>query len=1487
MLEQDSCGVGFIANIKNVKSNKIIKLGIEAVKNLTHRGAIGADGKTGDGAGISFEIPRKFFKKEIDKLGLSLSSIDNLGVGVLFLYDKALESEIQKVAQTLNINIIGFRDVPTNDNALGESALKTKPIIKHMIIDLENINQEEREIKLYIFRKKLKTNKALKNKLYIPSLSSKTIVYKGMFLGTFIDEFYEDLKDEDIESSFCIFHQRYSTNTFPQWNLAQPFRYLAHNGEINTVTGNRNWMKALEKELYHEKLQDFKDILHPLVLEEESDSASLDKVLELLTLTAYPIEHAINMLIPPAFENDDHLDKDIKDFFEYKSLLMKPWDGPAAIVFTDGEKIGAHLDRNGLRPARYIITNDDNIVLGSEVGMVDIPIENIKTSGRLGPGDTILVEKGRVLFTEEILKNISKTKPYQEWIRENLYILDEHIKDKSIKKPTYSKDELLRKQIVAGYTEEEIKNIIISTAKDGKEFTFSMGDDTPLPFLSEKPVLLFRYFKQRFAQVTNPPIDSIRERSVMSLRMNMGYKRNFLVETKEHAKRLQIKSPILLDYEFEAIKNNKEFRVEIIDITYPYHRSDSITELQNESSHERITEILMDAVYEGIPIIDLKIAVERVQRQAERAILEGATILILSDRNLSKERVAIPSLLAVGAVNSYLMKKNLINRASIVVESLEPRDTHQIACLIGYGASAVYPYLLYETLDDLISSKALDIPYEKAVLNYKKSLEDGLLKIMAKMGIATLNSYQGAKIFDSIGLNKDFVEEYFSKTPVTLECDGIKEIENSVLTRHNKAFYEEKPELDFGGDLKFRKNGEWHAWSPFVVRTLHKFLKTLDYNDYKEFSKIANESHPTFIRNLLDFKPLGDPIPIEEVEPEESIVKRFFTGAMSLGALSPEAHETLAIAANSIGAKSNSGEGGEDPNRYFTEKNSAIKQVASGRFGVTPTYLASAKEIEIKIAQGAKPGEGGQLPGHKVSAYIAKIRHTQEGTTLISPPPHHDIYSIEDLAQLINDLKKANPEAKICVKLVSEYGVGTVASGVAKAYADLIQISGAEGGTGASPYISIKNTGNYWEIGLPETVKALSENGLRDRVRIKVDGGFRTGKDIILAALMGAEEYGFGTAALIAEGCVMARQCHLNTCPTGVTTQDEKLRQKFIGTKEGVSAYLMAIAREVREHLAQMGARSLNEIIGRFDLLIKKDIEHEGGKRVNLEPILGIRLEGPRICTKERNDNEETTLNDIVAKELESFIKQKQKVTKNYKITNIDRSFGATISYYISIYHKDEGLPEDTIEIFLDGVAGQSFGAFNHKGLSLYLNGLANDYVGKGMYGGKIIIKNKHLQGEVLAGNTVLYGATGGELYISGKVGERFCVRNSGAIAVVEGAGLHPLEYMTGGIAVILGQVGYNVGAGMTGGKAYIFDEKEELKTLINKSYVDILPLIEDEEKELLDILKKHIAYTNSKKALFILENFDNLKKYFKVVLPLEKCSRDRFGVSDVCEAKI
>jgi glutamate synthase (NADPH/NADH) large chain len=1432
-----SCGVGFVCNANGEKSHGIVAMGIEAVKNLTHRGAVGSDGKTGDGAGVLTQLPLKFLHMEMTKLGLSMPDLNDLAAGFFFLFGD-VESGIENILRRFNLNPIGWRNVPTKLDALGKSALLSKPRIRQVLIDTSGIPSAELEAVLYLSRRAME--KSYEGSVSVCSLSSKIMVYKGMLVAPYLDEFYPDLKDEAFESAFCMFHQRFSTNTFPDWPLAQPFHVLAHNGEINTLQGNRNAMTALEHEIQHEFFGDKADFLRPLVSKTESDSASLDRIVELLILSGYSAEHAIMLCVPPAWEHID-LSPQEKAFFEYQSLLMRPWDGPAAVTFTDGETVGAHLDRNGLRPLRYILTRDGLLVLGSEIGMVDLGDRPIQEKGRLGPGEIIAVNlrTAGIRFTAEIIKDLASQKPYKEWLEKN------HVKLKYGPIPSPAIDEdIACKQIAFGYTQEEIEMQIEEMAATGKELIFSMGDDTPLPPLSEKPQLLFRYFRQRFSQVTNPPIDPIRERMVMSLKMNLGYKRNFLAPTPLHARRFGIDSPILSPPQFQAIIEQKRFRNAKVPITFARAGS------------------------------TLSRAVTLLQKRVLDVVTAGAEIIILSDRDLSRDRASIPSLLAVSASVTALRERGLANRASLVIDTGEARDVHHMACLIGYGASGVHPWLAFQTIGQLSNSGAIALSYPEACGNYVKAIEEGLLKVMARMGISTVASYNGAQIFDSICLKRDLVDAFFSNTPTAFESDGLAEIEHSLLARHDAGFSNTAPLLEYGGTIKQWKSGEWHGWSPQAVQLLNRFMKSGDYAAYQEFSHKADE-HPTSIRHLLIYKK-GSALPLEQVETEEFIRKRFFSGAMSVGALSPEAHETIAEACNKLGIKSNSGEGGEDPARYFTIKGSAIKQIASGRFGVTPAYLASASDLEIKIAQGAKPGEGGHLPETKVTDYIARLRHCKPGMLLISPPPHHDIYSIEDLAQLIHDLKQANPHAHVCVKLVAETGVGTIAAGVAKAYADIVQISGCEGGTGAASITSIKNAGNHWEMGLSETVRVLMENGLRDRIRVRVDGGLRTGRDVIIAALLGAEEFGFGTATMISAGCVMARQCHSNTCPTGVATQDEKLRKRFRGTVEGIMAYFQALAREVREIMSEMGVSSLGEIIGRTDLLVPAPSDAAPGSgRMDLSPLLlGYPGEGPKHCTADRNDNPAPSLNDRITADLLPFIEQGRTVAVQYDIRNIHRSIPVKLNYFIARKYGEQGLPDDTVRITFKGTAGQSFGAFNHRGLSLTLAGDANDYACKGMYGGRIAIIPSDITDEphkhVIVGNTVLYGAIGGEFYAAGMAGERFAVRNSGARAVIEGTGHHLCEYMTRGTVVVLGDVGLNVGAGMTGGAIYVLDPHDQLGAKINTAYVKARKVEAEEDiKELKSLVASHYRHTGSLQAEDILTDLKNALRHFQKVVPI------------------
>ncbi|MEK6699999.1 MAG: glutamate synthase large subunit [Nitrospirota bacterium] len=1432
-----SCGVGFICNVHGTRSHEIVRQGVEAVVNLTHRGAVGADGKTGDGAGVLIQLPKKFFRREGERLlGYAVPDTDTLAVGFFFIYRDDKESGIEAILRSHGLTPLGWREVPVNDSALGASALAAKPRIRQLLIDTAGIEASQREVRLYLARRTIE--KACGKDVYVPSLSSRTIVYKGMLIAPYLAQFYPDLVDEDVESAFCLFHQRFSTNTSPDWTLAQPFRVLGHNGEINTLQGNRNYMSVLEHEVQHRLFGDKAELLRPLISYEESDSASLDRIVELMVLSGMSPEHAVSMCIPPAWENRDR-NGDERAFFEYQSVLMKPWDGPAAVAFTDGETVGAHMDRNGLRPLRYALTEDGILVLGSEIGMVDLGNRPIREKGRLGPGETLAVNTRTSLirFTDEIIGELAAKRPYAEWMRTSFV----GPKPRTVVKPDPD-EEIVRKQIAFGYTMEEIDASLREMAVTGKEPVFSMGDDTPLPSLAAKPQLLFRYFKQKFSQVTNPPIDPIRERMVMSLRMYLGPKGNFLEQAPAYARQLAIDSPILSKDQLREIESQKTFAVKRIPLTYPEAGT------------------------------NLSQAVKTLQESVLHAAREGAEIIVLYDSGVSGDRLAIPSLLAVSASFKRLLREKMANRASLIVETGEARDEHHMACLIGYGASAVCPSLAFQTINDLCEKSAIKLPYQQAALNYIRALESGLLKSIARMGISTVRSYHGAQLFDSICLSRAVVDEYFAGTPVTLEADGLDEIEDSLRKRHEAGFGPTAPATDYGGNLRYRKEGEYHAWSAPIVAALNRFAKSGDHALYKEFSRLV-DGRPLFIRHLLGFRK-GSAMPLDAVEPEEAILRRFVAGAMSVGALSPEAHETIAEACNRLGIRSNSGEGGEDPARYFGPKNSAVKQVASGRFGVTPAYLASAADLEIKIAQGAKPGEGGHLPAVKVDSYIAMLRHCAPNMLLISPPPHHDIYSIEDLAQLIHDLKQANPKAHVCVKLVAETGVGTIAAGVAKAYADIVQISGCEGGTGAATISSIKNAGNYWEIGLAETQKILIDNGLRDRIRVRADGGMRTGRDVIIAALLGADEFGFGTAVMIAAGCVMVRQCHANTCPTGIATQDPKLRARFRGTVEGVTAYFRAVAREVREIMAEMGVTGLTGIIGRSDLLIAARPEgHRASNRIKIERFADTYVPGqPRQCARERNDNPAPSMNDVLVAELLPFIEKAERVEREYTIRNIHRSVPVKLNYYIARAYRDQGLPPDTIQLTFRGTAGQSFGAFNHRGLSLTLIGDANDYAGKGMFGGRIAVIPSDIaepRRQVIAGNTVLYGATGGAFYAAGRAGERFAVRNSGALAVIEGTGHHLCEYMTRGTVVVLGEVGYNVGAGMTGGVLYIPDDNGSLLRKINTSSVVMHDLVDDDVRTLRTMIENHRTYTRSVRAAELLADVDEIPGRFKKILPI------------------
>ena len=1479
--EHDACGVGMVAKISGLRSNEILRIGLRSICNLMHRGALDADARTGDGAGISTQIPYKLFKPVIEKLGQKLYRDSDLGVGVMYLpndneYAKARAKAItEEVIEKRGLYLFGWREVPTNKQILGTKALLTLPDIEQVLIGRPwGMGDDDYERRLFLARNEIE-DRAAADKIagfYIPSFSHRLIVYKGLLVSSSLEKFYPDLSNPNYETALCVYHQRYSTNTFPTWPLAHPFRMLAHNGEINTIRGNRNWTLARESELKADFWGADIDLLKPIIQPGSSDSASLDNVIEVLTMSGRPILHTMTMLVPPSWRGDKEITPELAAFYEYHTCLCEPWDGPAALVFTDGLTIGACLDRNGLRPARYQITADGIFSLGSEMGVDGLDQDTIVEKGRLAPGEMISIDTaaGVLLRDRQIKANLSTRQNYRKMVDDHLVRMSQ-AKPEEIKAPAGDLDilDLTQKQISFGYTNEELDMIFKPMIKDGAEAVGSMGDDAPLAVLSLRPRLLYTYFNQLFAQVTNPPIDPIRERLVMSLFTTLGWRRNLLSETPEHASQLSIDSPILLNEELEAIRG-----------VGGEHRSATLSTLWKVASGAA----------------GLAPAIKELCKAAENAVDEGARILILSDKGVDHQHLAIPALLAVGAVHHFLRRVGKRMRVSFICETGEARDVHQMACLIGYGCSAINPYLALETIREMIEKGTVEIDYSTALLNYKKALNSGLLKIMSKMGISVIGSYRGAQTFEATGISSKLIEECFSGTPSQIEGIGFEEIARESLVRHDLAYAAAVPveagKLEDPGYYRIRRGGEIHAVSPPVIQNLHTFVgikgadKAGKAEDYKKYVDSVMASSPHSLRNLLEFVALpSGPIPIEEVEPIEEIRRRFTTAGMSLGALSPEAHEALAIAMNRIGGKSNSGEGGEDPRRFKRLENgdwanSAIKQIASGRFGVNAAYLASAKEIEIKMAQGAKPGEGGQLPGHKVSVYIAKLRHAVPGVTLISPPPHHDIYSIEDLAQLIYDLKQVNPRARVTVKLVAEAGVGTIAAGVAKAHADIILVSGHEGGTGASPLSSVKHAGGAWELGVAETHQVLLLNGLRNRVTLRTDGGMRSGEDIIYATLLGAEEYNFGTSALIAMGCVYVRQCHLNTCPVGVATLNDNLRAKFKGKPENVVSFFNAVAEEVREIMARLGFHTIDEMVGRTECLRQKLIpDHPKANTLDLSRLIkDVVKDDPtaiRHATRDRNDPEhDQPIDDIILQDAEEAIRDGKPVSLSYKVDNTNRSIATKVSGEIGYQYGEEGLPEGTVELNLTGTAGQSFGAFLAPGIRLILTGEANDYVGKSMSGGEIVIRpmpDHHFEpgNNSILGNTVMYGATGGCLHANGRAGERFCVRNSGGTAVVEGIGDHGCEYMTGGTVVVLGSTGKNFGAGMTGGIAFVYDPENKFLGRYNDQLVGAERLTDEAEVVILkDLITKHYEKTGSPLAARLLGDWVGTMAAFWKVTP-------------------
>lgn len=1463
--EHGSCGIGFVVHIKGKKSHAIIKNGLDILRNMTHRGAEGADSKTGDGAGVMIQVPRDFYLIQ----GYALPPEGQFGTGLIFLPQDNDEADycvrvLLDIVKEEGLELIGFREVPRDNSTIGEIAKAAEPYIKQILLSAD-IAQEELERKLYIIRKraeKLIRNSDLKQKnlFYIPSLSTRVLVYKGMLTSIQLGEYYSDLNDERLQSAIALVHSRFSTNTFPSWDLAQPFRVLGHNGEINTIKGNRFWMEARESILKSDKIGDL-DKIYPIIEPDKSDSASLDNVIEFLLMCGKSLPYAMSILIPESINIKNPIPPELRDFYHYHSTFMEPWDGPASLVFSDGRYIGGMLDRNGLRPSRYLITTNDLFVMASETGVMKFAPEEIREKGRLKPGKILLIDtkEGKVSYDEELKEKLASDFPYGKWIQQNMVNLEE-IEAGHFVSPDLGNEY----QIYAtsfNYSLEDIEKLIKEMAATGKEPTGSMGNDVPVAVLSKHPFRLFNYFKQLFAQVTNPPIDPIREELVMTLSGYLGsLQKNLLDESPDHVKMVRFRNPVISNTYFQVVKNlrYKGFSA----ATLPMH---------------------FDASQEGK---GLETAVDQLCRDAEKAVDEGKNYIILSDRGIDQNKAPIPSLLAVSAVHHHLIEKRKRMQIDIVVESAEPREVMHFALLFGYGASIINPYMSFAVIDKLVKEKAIQLDYQKAEENYVNSINKGILKIMSKMGISTLRSYRSSQIFEAVGIHPDLINKYFKGTISRIGGIGINELAHEILIPHRKAFIKEQQnDVLIEGLYAYRKTGERHAWNPETVALLQWSTRNKDRDKFREYVKQANSdtTFPLFIRGLL--KTRKNPVPLSEVEPAENIMRRFVTGAMSFGSISKEAHETIAIAMNRIGGRSNTGEGGEDPARFKPLENgdsvrSAIKQVASGRFGVTTEYLVNADEIQIKIAQGAKPGEGGQLPGHKIDRIIAKTRYSIPGITLISPPPHHDIYSIEDLSQLIFDLKNVNPKARISVKLVSASGVGTIAAGVTKAGADLITISGYEGGTGASPVSSIKHAGLPLELGLAETQQTLVMNNLRKRVTIQADGQLKTGRDIVIAALLGAEEFGFSTCALVVLGCVMMRKCHLNTCPTGVATQNPELRKRFKGEADNLVTFFRFLAEDVREEIAELGFRSFDEIIGRVDLLERnRDLDHWKTRHLDLSGLLKFPPEAefnPIRCVEKQKDKIGKVMDLELIDLAEEAIKNRIPFFIEKEIKNTDRTTGAMLSGKIVSLYGSAGLPDGTIKCRFTGSAGQSFGAFLTSGVELYLEGDTNDYLGKGLSGGRIIVVPPpgsmfESDKNIIIGNTVLYGATSGEIYISGIAGERFAVRNSGATAVVEGVGNHCCEYMTGGRVVVLGLTGSNFAAGMSGGIAYIFNEKGNFDFYCNMGMVE-LSLVEDlnDIEELKNLITKHFNYTGSRKAGMILDNFDRYLQMFIKVIPYD-----------------
>jgi glutamate synthase (ferredoxin) len=1490
--EHDSCGVGFVVDLKGRKSRSIVGNAVEVLLNLRHRGACGCEKNTGDGAGILMQVPHRFLTEACGEVGIELPGAGAYGVGVVFLPNDpgsraACEHLFEEVVADEGQTFLGWREVPTDNSMIGPTAARSQPVIKQLFIgrnldDPALADADAFERKLYVIRRRARhavrrLDIPEKAHFYIPSLSARTIVYKGMLNPDQLTPFYPDLEDDRVESALAMVHSRFSTNTFPSWQRAHPYRMIAHNGEINTLRGNVNWMHARES-MFESKLfgDDLKKCI-PVVDTEGSDSGMFDNALELLVLAGRSLPHAMMMMIPEPWSNHESMSRQKKDFYAFHGCLMEPWDGPASVAFTDGIRIGATLDRNGLRPSRYYVTKDDLVVMASEVGVLDIPPERILHKGRLQPGRMFLVDtsEGRIIGDDEIKEKIAGAAPYGVWLKENMVAIGDLPKPPVVIPPDHAT--VLRRQEAFGYTTEDFKVLVAPMATDGVEATGSMGTDTPLAVLSNRPHLLYNYFKQLFAQVTNPPVDAIREEIIMAVDTSIGPEGNLLEPTPASARQIELPTPVLRNEELEKLRY-----------------------LDGKNGSHGFKSITLPMLFDVAKGADgLKAAVESLRAASSKAIADGYNIIIISDRGHDHDRAPIPALLAIAAVQHHLLREGSRTRVGLVVESGEPREVHHFALLLGYGASAVNPYLAFESLADMVKQGLLPgegaAGAEKAEQKYVKAVGKGIVKVCSKMGISTIQSYHGAQVFEAIGLNQAFVDEYFTWTASRVGGIGLAEIAAEIHERHHRAF-PERPlptdSLDPGGQYQYRRNGEFHLFNPVSIHKLQQACRSGDYGTFKEFSRLIDDQAKNLctLRGLMELKSDRPPVPIEEVEPIEAILKRFKTGAMSYGSISREAHETLAIAMNRIGGKSNTGEGGEDPARYVPDPNgdsrrSAIKQVASGRFGVTSYYLVNADEIQIKMAQGAKPGEGGQLPGSKVYPWIAKVRYSTPGVGLISPPPHHDIYSIEDLAQLIHDLKNANPRARISVKLVAEVGVGTIAAGVAKAHADLVLISGHDGGTGASPLTSIKHAGIPWELGLAETHQVLVLNNLRSRIVVETDGQLKTGRDVVVAALLGAEEYGFSTAPLVAVGCIMMRVCHLNTCPVGVATQDPKLRAKFSGTADHAVNFMRFVATEVRELMAKLGFRSVNEMIGHTECIeMKPAVDHWKANGLDFSKILYQPDAGPevgRYCAEAQDHGldqalDVTTLLPLCRKAIETG----EKVEASLPIRNVNRVVGTITGSELTRKYGPDGLPDDTIKLQFTGSAGQSFGAFVPRGMTLSLEGDANDYLGKGLSGGKLIVFPPRAatfvpEENIIIGNVALYGATSGEAYIRGVAGERFCVRNSGASAVVEGVGDHGCEYMTGGRVVVIGPTGRNFAAGMSGGVAYVLDdEARSFAGRCNKEMVSLdkleagKPEDAEEIKLVHGLVSRHAQLTGSKRAAEILASWNQLVPMFVRVMP-------------------